>query len=181
MAPVKLHRPVLLVAAISSGQRTAVDWACHQLEQTYGQIELQSNDLPFDQTTYYAEEMGANLMKRLVAFGPLIDPAGLAHIKLHSNQLESELAGHSERVARPVNIDPGYVTEAKLILATTKDRDHRIYLADGIFAEVTLYYRQYRWRASHWTYPDYQTAEVGEFLNHCRELLRKKYKQPSNL
>lgn len=58
------------------------------------------------------------------------------------------------------------------MLATTKDRDHRIYLDNGIFAEVTLHYRQGVWEKSRWTYPDYQRPDFHEFFNQCRAYLR---------
>ena len=98
-------------------------------------------------------------------------------IKHLTNNWEAEYAdkNNSEQVVRPVNIDPGYITEAKLVLATTKDRDHRLYLADGIFGEVTLHFQRQQWQASRWTYPDYQTAEYHHFFSDCRKFLREQY------
>ncbi|MEX2025857.1 MAG: DUF4416 family protein, partial [Pirellulaceae bacterium] len=78
--------------------------------------------------------------------------------------------------SRPLNIDPGYLTEAKLVLASTKDRDHRIYLSQGIFAEVTLHFQQAKWQTRPWTYPDYQRADYHEFFSRCRDFLRQSYR-----
>ena len=72
----------------------------------------------------------------------------------------------------PLNLDPGYVTLAKLVLASTKDHAHRIYLADCIYAEVTLSYRGGAWQPFEWTYPDYRRADFHVFFTRCRELLR---------
>jgi hypothetical protein len=95
--------------------------------------------------------------------------------KHQTNAWEDEYrSSHSHPELRPLNLDPGYVTEAKLVLATTKDRDHRLYLADGIFGEVTLFFRQGAWQSRPWTYPDYQRAEYHQFLTQCREFLRVK-------
>ena len=94
--------------------------------------------------------------------------------KLASNQWEidyQQLGRHPE--PRPLNLDPGYLTEAKLVLATTKDRDHRLYLSRGIFAEVTLHFHRGTWEARPWTYPDYQRADYHEFFLRCREYLRR--------
>ena len=99
----------------------------------------------------------------------LIDPATLPRIKLASNALEAELAQDGRhKFVRPINIDPGYVTEAKLVLATTKDRDHRIYLGEGIYGEVTLFYQQHRWNASRWKDRNY-----GPLPNRCGKRRRQ--------
>jgi hypothetical protein len=102
------------------------------------------------------------------------DPAGLADWKTITNDWEREAAAEfpGERV-RPLNLDPGYITQAKLVLATVKDRDHRVYLRDGIFAEVTLNFVGGRWVEHRWTYPDYRTADVAEFATRCRTRLRE--------
>jgi hypothetical protein len=76
---------------------------------------------------------------------------------------------HSE--PRPLNLDPGYITPAKLLLASTKDHAHRIYLAEGIYAEITLMFRQRRWQPTEWTYPDYRRDDYQEFFSQCREWL----------
>ena len=72
--------------------------------------------------------------------------------------------------ARTVNIDPGYITEAKLVLLTAKDFSHRIYQKDGIFAESTLFFQDHSFRPWPWTYPDYASAEMVEYFNQVREL-----------
>jgi hypothetical protein len=97
---------------------------------------------------------------------------------LQANAWEEEYrasAEHSE--SRPLNIDPGYLTEAKLVLASTKDRDHRIYLSQGIFAEVTLHFARGGWQARPWTYPDYQRADYHAFFTTCRDYLRQRYRE----
>jgi hypothetical protein len=108
-----------------------------------------------------------------VAFDGFVDPSELADWKLQTNQWELELAQQvAYPEARPINLDPGYMTQAKLVLATTKDRDHRIYLRDGMFAEVTLTYVGKQWQHHRWSYPSYRTEQVARFANDCRERLR---------
>ena len=103
----------------------------------------------------------------------MIDPASLPDLKRHTNMWEEEYARqHAGGVPRPVNLDPGYVTQAKLILASTKDRDHRIYLGRGIFAENTLFFASGAWKTRPWTYPDYQRADYHQFLTRCRDYYR---------
>jgi hypothetical protein len=140
------------------------------LERRFGPVELVSDLFPFDATHYYDRELGTPIRKQFLAFSRLIDPGALAAIKCFTNELEEfrarERATHPHR---PVNLDPGYLDAARLVLATTKDRAHRIYLGQGIYAEVTLLYESGAWRALPWTYPDYATATYHSFLAEARQ------------
>ncbi|MCH2126065.1 MAG: DUF4416 family protein [Pirellulaceae bacterium] len=170
------HRPVLLCMAVFSRHRAALDWAQEEAEKLWGNVWRSSDVFEFDQTAFYQASMGPGLKKTLLAFEALIDPAELVEIKQATNALESRLAASQKYPeARPVNLDPGYLTEAKLILASTKDRDHRIYLAEGIFAEGTLFFHKGEWKSRPWTYPDYKQPGYHQFFNCCRAYLREKY------
>ena len=121
--------------------------------------------------------MGSPLYKFFVSFERLIPREEIARIKLETNELEEEF---SEDGRRRVNIDPGYVAEAQLVLPTTKGYSHRIYLNSGIFAEVTLIYEGKSFRPLEWTYPDYRSQLAIEFFNRVREgYLRKLRKRAS--
>jgi hypothetical protein len=118
--------------------------------------------------------MGTDLRKVLWAFRDLIDPARLPEIKLAANALEESLAARGlYPEARPVNLDPGYLVLGKFVLATTKDQAHRLYLRDGIFAEVTLHYQAGAFRPWPWTYADYRLDEVIAFLGSARDYYRQ--------
>ncbi len=171
--PVRL---ALRLVAVTASSQPAIEWFCDQAAPNWGAVALRSPLFDFNQTDFYEVEMGANLCKQLLAFATLMDPAELPDAKLLANVWEKEYADTAGgTVPRPVNIDPGYLTEAKLVLASTKDRDHRIYLRDGIYAEITLDYHQRRWRTSRWTYPDYQQQSYFDFLTLCRDFLRRQF------
>jgi Domain of unknown function (DUF4416) len=164
MAAPSPAKPVLTICAIISRYDEAFAWGSRRLSEHFGSIALTS--MPFDhrETTYYEASMGPDLKKWFVAFTSAADSAKLADWKLATNAMEGEYASlgrHSE--ARPLNLDPGYLTEAKVVLATTKDRDHRLYLRDGIYAEVTLRFQSGGWKSQPWTYPDYQRADFHAF------------------
>jgi hypothetical protein len=165
---------VLLVVAAFSRHSAALDWARVRLEEAHGPIALASAPYSFDQTRYYEASMGSELRKVLWAFRDLVDPARLPDLKRASNALEEALAaeGHYPE-ARPVNLDPGYLVLGKFVLATTKDQAHRLYLRDGIFAEVTLHYEAGAYRPWPWTYADYRLEEVIAFLGEARDYYRK--------
>jgi Domain of unknown function (DUF4416) len=176
MAPITPHRPVLLILAAFSRHPEAIEWGKQTAEKAWGSVALESEPFDHRETNYYEETMGMDLKKTFFAFESLIDPARLVELKESANQWEADyqrLGRHPE--PRPLNLDPGYLTEAKLILASTKDRDHRIYLDHGIYAENTLYFHHGAWRARPWTYPDYQRADYHQFFGRCREYLRRKY------
>ena len=130
--------------------------------------------MDFDQTRYYASQMGENLKKQLWLLNGDFDAARLADLKRESIEWETEFAdAHTEqlRVPRPLNIDPGYLTRDKLVLASTKDRGHRIYLRDGIYAEICLKFVRDVWEPLPWTYADYRTDAYLQFCGQCRNEL----------
>jgi hypothetical protein len=170
----------MLVLAAFSREEPALDWTREMAETAWGPVALVSERFSFDQTDYYATSMGSDLRKMFLAFRRLIDPAELARIKRLTNQWER---AYRETfpcpLPRPLNLDPGYLTLGKLVLASTKDHAHRIYLADGIFAEVTLYFQHGQWRFREWTYPDYRRPEYHAFFTACRQhLLAHRHSEP---
>src|SRR5687768_1052837 len=177
MGAIVPHRPVLLITAAFSRYPQALEWGRATTELAWGPIALASETFDHNETRYYERSMGPGLKKVFLAFERLVDPGRLVDFKLQSNAWEEEYrqtANHPEE--RPLNLDPGYLTEAKLVLASTKDRDHRLYLAQGIFAEVTLHFARGVWQTRPWTYPDYQRADYHAFFTACRDYLRQRYR-----
>jgi len=161
--------PVLLLVAAFSRHEEALDWARGRATDAWGPIALESPRFDFVETDYYRASMGSNIKKCFWAFERLIDSGTLPALKIVANQWEAQyatLGRHAE--PRPLNLDPGYLTPAKLVLATTKDFAHRLYLSDGIYAEITLSFRHGAWQTSPWTFPDYRRADYQEFFTACR-------------
>lgn len=169
MAQPRRSDPVLLVVALFSRQVDALAWARERLECYYGPTGIVSPDFCFNQTEYYQPTMGPDLVKRFLAFETLVDPGRLAEIKLRTNALEQELVD-ADRFPepRPLNLDPGMLSLGKFVLATTKDQAHRIYLTEGIFAEVTLRFEAGAYVPWNWTYADYRQESVRGFLKELR-------------
>jgi hypothetical protein len=166
---------VLLLLVAFSRHAAALDWARSRAVGEWGAVALESPRFSFEETAYYEPTMGAGLVKCFWAFEELIDPAALVECKLLTNDWEAQYAsegGHAE--PRPLNLDPGYLTLAKLVLASSKDHAHRLYLSRGIHAEVTLFYRHGQWQPREWTFPDYRRADYRQFLTECREYLRRR-------
>jgi hypothetical protein len=174
MGELRSHSPALLLLAAFSRHEPALTWARETCKAAWGSVALSSPAFDFGETDYYRTTMGEGLKKQFFIFERPFDPGTLADIKLKTNAWEIEYAaaaGHPE--ARPLNLDPGYITLAKLVLASTKDHAHRIYLQKGIHAEITLHYRAAAWQSSEWTYPDYRRADFQEFFTLSREYLKR--------
>jgi len=170
-----IHSPALLLLAAFSRHDEALQWAKQRAEAEWGPIELEGPVFEFAETEYYTSTMGPGLKKVFFAFARPFDPADLVDVKLLTNNWENEYAAlgrHPE--PRPLNLDPGYITLGKLILASPKDFAHRIYLNRGIYAEVTLYYKHHRWQHHDCTFADYRREDYQRFFSLCRETLHRR-------
>jgi hypothetical protein len=166
MGTAREPQPVKLIASLFAGEPVLLAKAVAALTRLFGPIDLESESLPFDHTDYYTPEFGPGLKRQIVTFERLISPVELPAIKCQTNELEWSMA---EGGKRRVNIDPGYVSLGKLVLATTKDHAHRLYLDRGIYGEVTLTYQQGRFRPWPWTYPDYGSETYCAMFGTIRE------------
>lgn len=178
MGDITQPEAALPLLAAFSRHGEALDWARAQAEAAWGPVALASQRFAFDATDYYEPTMGPSLAKCFWAFERLIDPAELVERKRQTNAWEADYArGGKHAEPRPLNLDPGYLTPAKLVLASTKDHAHRIYLSRGIYAEVTLFYKDRRWQERDWTFADYRRADYQQFFDRCREYLRGQLRQ----
>lgn len=160
--------PVTLICGMLSGRPALFDMAEAELAARYGPVDLRSPVLDFEFTDYYEPAMGAGLKRRLISFAEKVDPGRLAQIKREANALEAEIAAAERFVPRPINLDPGYVCGSKLVLASCKDRAQRIYLGQGVYAEITLAFCGGRFRPVETTYPDYRSEAYIDFFTRVR-------------
>ncbi|MCR4407930.1 MAG: DUF4416 family protein [Anaerolineae bacterium] len=174
MGTVKKPLPVKLIVSAFAGGEALLAEAKARLVAEFGPIDYESALLPFDHTPYYTPEFGPGLVRRIWAFEKLIEQGELAAIKRRTNDLEAEWAVGGRR---RINLDPGFVAHSKMVLATTKDHAHRIYIGEGIYAEVTLYFRDGSFRAWPWTYPDYASLPYLEIFNQIRALYAAQMKK----
>ncbi len=171
------HSPVLLLLAAFSRHEEALDWARRRAVEAWGPIAIESPRFDFAETHYYDATMGPGLKKCFFAFQRPFEPERLVEVKLQTNGWEEEYTALTRQDAastdsRPLNLDPGYLTLGKLVLASTKDFAHRIYLGRGIYAEVTLQYKHKQWRHHQYTFADYRRADYQAFFTECRERLK---------
>ncbi|MFQ5491461.1 MAG: DUF4416 family protein [Phycisphaerae bacterium] len=174
MGSIRPPKPAKLFCGLLSADLDLMAEASRRLAKQFGPIDATSETWPFTATDYYQHEMGSDIKRRFVTFAQLISVDRLPEIKRFTNDLEKGFC-HDLALAldtRPINIDPGYLNLSKLVLATTKDYSHRLYLARGIYAEVTLHYENAAWQPWPWTYPDYASQDYRDFFNQVRQVYK---------
>ena len=162
-------KPVKLVIGFIFHNEPAFKKTEEILKKKFGRIDFKSRRMPFDLTNYYDSEFGPNLSRIFISFHKLINPSSLYNIKSLTNHIETSLSIKGRRL---VNIDPGYLDLAKVILASTKDYCHRVYLNKGIFAEVTLSFREKSFTPNQWSYPDFKKKEYIDIFNQIRAIYK---------
>lgn len=146
------------------------------LTDEFGEIEDVSEEFSFSKeySTYYDGELGGEGLRRIYSFKRLVDPARQAEIKEFTNEIEARFSKDSGRL---INLDPGLLNHGRLVLATTKPTGFRIPLANGIHTELTLFWARGGWNKFPWTYRDYQSKRVQDFLTKVRRSYLAERKQ----
>jgi hypothetical protein len=170
MGTIKSPPPVQFFASIIFSDSGILSRVEASLSARIGAIEEKTATMSFSQSDYYAPEMGMDLTRCFILFQPLLGRERLVDIKRSTNEIEQAFAIHGRR---SVNIDPGYIALEHMVLGTTKGFAHRIYLGQGIFADLTLVYENGTYCGLSWTYPDYGSSELISLLNGWRERYKR--------
>lgn len=157
----------LLALLVPRDDRSVFDTICGMLEKQWGSPERISERFPFSWTNYY-EDIAPKLDRIFFSYPGLYPMSKLPEWKLESCRLEAA-TGESRRV----NLDPGTIDGARLLLASTKGQAHRVYLKDGIFCEVTLCRRKGHWENFFYTFPDFKSGLYDSWLEVVREDWKK--------
>lgn len=155
--------PVKLITGVLYPDEDRWRWVEEKTASLWGEPDVISPEFPFNLTNYY-DDISPRLFRRFLAFPGLRDGGLLPEWKRSACRLERE-----SRIPRAVNIDPGYVDGARLVLASTKDHAHRVYVGGGIHGEVTLRYRFKKWEPFDYTFPDFASGAYDGFLTAARE------------
>jgi hypothetical protein len=141
-----------------------------KLAGIFSPVDLESDVFDFNFTTYYNEELGIPLYRSFVSFEELIRPQQLPDIKRLTNNIEIETACNGKRT---INLDPGYLSEANVIIATTKNYYHRVPLQKGIYAHMEYVIKGKKICPLEWTYPDFKSPGYLEFFQELQRLYKK--------
>lgn len=165
--------PVKRIVAllVPRGEREILTLALELLRREWGEPQRQSGLFPFEWTNYY-QDIAPQLDRCFFSYHGLYPMSELPNWKIRAAELE-RATGDSRRV----NIDPGTLDGARLLLASTKGQAQRIYLRDGIFAEVTLCRRKGRWESFFYTYPDFKSTDYYGWLDLVRSDWKREYRE----
>ncbi|MBW7997326.1 MAG: DUF4416 family protein [Candidatus Glassbacteria bacterium] len=170
-----LVEPVKLFMAVLYSDKAQLDKARQRLREIHGEEDFVSQSVPFDHTDFYRDEMGGPLERIFISYRELVEPGRLVDVKLAADRIERELAGADG--GRTVNIDPGLLDYQKVVLASFKFGGQKIYLDQGVWADLTLYYRKGGWSVFEWTFPDFKAGLYDSLLLEIRTLYKRQRKE----
>ena len=134
-----------------------------------GGVDARGTLAAWQESRFYEAEMGATLWRGFRSLRSLRSAQELAAAKLKTQAIEDKFRDPASG-GRRVNLDPGYLDTLKVVLASTKNANQRIYLNSGIYAEATLFYHHGAFHGLPYTYPDYLTPPTTEFLARARSI-----------
>ncbi|OGC39125.1 hypothetical protein A2Y85_02035 [candidate division WOR-3 bacterium RBG_13_43_14] len=172
MAEIKPVAEVVPIIGFLFTEDIEPDYVNGELSARCGRSIMHSQKIPFTHTDYYSKEMAAVIFRQWHAYEKKILPGELAEIKTFTNLVEKKYL--NENKGRMINIDPGYISLSNLVLASTKNYSHRIYLDLGIYAEITLIFKHEHFMPLEWTYPDYKEPAAIEFFEKVRKNFKEK-------
>ena len=132
-----------------------------ELIKIFGEIEELNAEYDFDFTKYYQEEFGDKLLKRFVCFKEPIKKEDLVDIKMQTNIIENRFRVNGDR---QINIDPGYLDNDCLVMASNKKMSFKSQLSDGIYAHKLLEFKQGKVITFFHTFQDYTLEENKRFF-----------------
>ncbi len=176
MAHMHEPKPVKLIVAMLFAREELLPAVQHELVQAFGEIDYLSPRFPFDLTDYYHAEMGSPLYRLFLSFAHLVSPQALAGAKQRCRALEQDFAHAGKRA---VNLDPGYLDTDKFVLASLKYHGYKIYLSDGVWADMTLHYEKGHFTALPWSFPDFRNGRYEPVFLRLREIYKQQLHAPA--
>lgn len=168
MSKPKSQDKVILFFAILYNPNFEINTFINKLKIKFGELLFISEKSKFKYTNYYTSEMGEGLNRVFIFFKEKQEKNALIKIKKFSDLLENEFLVNLKRT---INIDPGFFSKENIILATNKGFTHRVYLDDGVYADLTLYYKGHSYKFLDWTFSEYKSEEIINMFNSLRHNL----------
>jgi hypothetical protein len=171
-APTDAFSKRVMAILITGPRPSEALWA--DLEGRFGPIDFKGAFPAFESTGYYREEFGDGLHRGFASFRGLFDPAGLPAFKREAAGLEAALGADGKRSC---NLDAGYLDADKLVLASFKRGPCKLYLRDGVYADMLLKYSKGRFEAMPWAFPDFRDGRYDKSLLAIRERLKSELRK----
>jgi len=142
-----------LIAFVIAPQSSFENIWINKLSSCFGILDHKGKFFPFNQTTYYNQEMGEDLYRCVVSFKGLIEPENIGAYKKKAIELENSLK--NENGGRILNIDIGYMDFDKIVLPSTKRGPFKLYAGDGIWLDMVLTYAKGDFKPTEWAFADF--------------------------
>jgi len=165
MSTPSVANEVVLVVGLMSSDENLIKSIKEELSKKYGRISSESETMNFTHTDFYESEFGKKLKKQYISFVNRISPDELVDAKHFCYLLELE---HIKQNKRLISIDPGYVSETSVVLSSFKERSHRIYVMDGVYADLEMVYENKKWVPFKWTFSEMLSTEFQEFFKNIK-------------
>jgi hypothetical protein len=166
--------PVKVFVGMVSRDTALIEEACTKLEETLGPSDMKSPVWKWEHTNYYLKEMGSGLKRQFIFFKRLVNPGIMPDLKLKTIEMENKRLNADG--GRRINLDPGYLDSARVLLVSAKDFSHRVYIGKGIYGEVTLVYSGNDYQILPYTYPDFRFREYQDLFREARRLYQAEMK-----
>jgi hypothetical protein len=156
-----------LLFGIMFSSREAYEEALNDLIEKFGEIEISGFEYNFGKfTPYYEKEMGKNIVKKIIIFKKKIRRGDLASVKMLTAEIEKKYAVNGKR---RVNIDPGYLSDSELTLASfKKGTNYKEQASEKVWLHKVLEFKDGKVITFWHTFPDYKSREVREIIGHYR-------------
>ena len=170
MSHLKEPLPGRLVVSIIYSSIDALSDSLDMLERRFGKVQYETGEIVCSDADRYREEMGERLIRRFFSFEEPVKRSALCEIKMKCKKIEPCFADKAGGVLfRTINIDPGIMTPDNIIMASCHENQHRIYIADSIFAEIVLIYANGRFVRLPWTNQDFCHDLAIDFFDRVRD------------
>lgn len=167
MAKIEQPLPVKYLIAVLYHDAGYLAKVTAELVTRWGAIDFTGADHLFDVTDYYEPEMGAPLLRRLLSFEKLYSPTLIVDMKLACNDIEDAISVDNKRTA---NLDAGYLDHNKFLLASAKEAGQKVYLDNGIYADLSGRYKAGKYQPFEWSFPDFRDGRYDAELLAIRKL-----------
>ena len=165
------------VAAILYQDKADYEAVAADLSKIYSTIDYEGEFFPFVETDYYESEMGKGLHRGMISFQKLVHPQQLAASKTKAREFEDTLR---ENGNRRINVDIGYMDMFKVVLASFKGRSNKIYLSDGVWADMIMYFEEGDYKTFMWGFPDFKSGIYNKDLINIRNLYKTQLRDLKN-
>lgn len=132
-----------------------------ELKNNFGDVVSKSSEYDFNFTSYYEKEFGMNLKKMIAIFDKKINKIDLVEIKNKITEIEKRFSVGNKR---RINIDPGYVNNKEVVLASFKKKDFKEDLGNNVFAHKVLEFEDGNVNDFFHTFDDYKEKRIKDFF-----------------